>query len=169
MKRIVPFLAAFAVLATAPLQADEVEVSGLTFTKPEGWKNEKPSSQMRKAQFSVGEGDKAGEVVFFYFGQGGAGGVEANVKRWYGQFKGGAEKGKSEKAKAAGVPVTYVTTEGTYMSGPPRGPKVEKPDYALLGAIVESKEGAIFIKFTGPKATVEGATEAFKKMVGGAK
>jgi hypothetical protein len=39
------------------------------------------------------------------------------------------------------------------------------PDYGLCGAILESAEGSIFVKMTGPEAIVKTSTEAFKKMV----
>ncbi|NIP95665.1 MAG: hypothetical protein GWO24_20355 [Akkermansiaceae bacterium] len=153
------------------MSAEEFGVAGLNFTPPDTFQPVKPKSAMRKAQFGVGKGDKAGEIVFFYFGAGGAGGVEANVKRWFGQFKEPLEAiaPRTEKAKAGEVPVTFVSAQGTFKSGPPRGPAVEKPGYALLGAIIEAKQGAIFVKFTGPRDTVETNTEAFKKMVTGAK
>jgi hypothetical protein len=37
----------------------------------------------------------------------------------------------------------------------------------LLGAIIENAEGNVFIKMTGPVATVKSAKETFKKMVEG--
>jgi hypothetical protein len=45
------------------------------------------------------------------------------------------------------------------------GPKTPKPNFALLAAIVEGKNGSIFIKMTGPKKTVESQVSAMKKMV----
>ena len=163
------FLASLA--AFSPATGADFTVAGMKFTPPEGFKSVKPKSSMRKAQFSVGVDAGAGEIVFFYFGAGGAGGVEANVKRWLGQFKEPKDKlnAKTEKAKAGETPVTFVSAEGTFMAGPPRGTPVANPGYALLGAIVESKQGAIFAKFTGPKATVKANTEAFKKMITSAK
>jgi hypothetical protein len=164
-----PLLVAALLLANVPfaLRAEPVEIAGLSFTAPDTFKSQKPESAMRKAQYTVGEGEKAGEIVFFYFGEGGAGGVDANVKRWFGQFVEGEDKinAKTEKAKAGETEVTFVSAEGTFKSGPPRGPFVEKPGYALLGAIVEAKEGAIFAKFTGPKETIEAHAEAFRKMI----
>ena len=143
----------------------------MKFTAPAAFRNLKPASAMRKAQFSVGVDAAEGEIVFFYFGQGGAGGVQANVDRWYAQFQEDKDKinAKTEQAKAGEIPVTFVSAEGTFLSGPPRGTPVPKPGYALLGAIVEAKAGAIFVKFTGPKATVTAHTEAFKTMITGAK
>jgi hypothetical protein len=37
--------------------------------------------------------------------------------------------------------------------------------YALLGAIVESAQGNVFVRLTGPKALALGAQPEFKKMV----
>jgi hypothetical protein len=37
--------------------------------------------------------------------------------------------------------------------------------YALCGAILESSEGNVFIKMTGPEGIVKSSSEAFKKMV----
>jgi hypothetical protein len=41
----------------------------------------------------------------------------------------------------------------------------EKPDYRLLGAIVEAPQGNVFFKLTGPRATVAGAKDAFDGLV----
>ena len=65
-----------------------------------------------------------------------------------------------------GTKVTYVTAEGTFMKGPPfGGNKVPVPDSGLLGAIIGGKQGAVFIKATGPKAIVKSADKALKAMV----
>ena len=158
-------------LLPAVTVAEDFKVVGMAFSPPGGFVSVKPSSFMRKAQLKVGVDAGEGEVVFFYFGPRGGGGVEANVKRWFGQFKEPeAEiKAKTEKGAAGKIPVTFVSAEGTFKSGPPRGPIVEKPGYALLGAIIEGKEGAIFAKFTGPKATVMAFSNAFKGMITNAK
>ncbi len=138
-------------------------VNDLTFTRPDGWKWQQPTSSMRKAQLSVPGKDGEAELVFFYFGPGGAGGVQANVDRWIGQFQDVHDK-KSEEQKIGGIDVTFVEAAGTYMSGPPFGQKVPKEGYALRGAIVSAKGGAIFIKMTGPAKTVADAAGDFMKM-----
>ncbi len=43
------------------------------------------------------------------------------------------------------------------------GPAV--PGYRLLGAIVEGPNGSVFLKFTGPAATVARNRMAFDKML----
>ena len=154
-------------LLAVTAEAEEFKVAGMNFSTPPGFTPVKPSSFMRKAQLKVGVDAGEGEVVFFHFGPRGGGGVEANVQRWFGQFKEPRTeiKAKTEKGVAGKIPVTFVSAEGTFKSGPPRGPIVEKPGYALLGAIIEGKEGAIFAKFTGPKATVMAFSNAFKGMI----
>ena len=47
----------------------------------------------------------------------------------------------------------------------PGGPKTPLPDAALQGAIVESAEGNVFIRMTGPKAIVIASVKAFREMV----
>tara|TARA_Y100000589_G_C26763988_1_gene470981 strand:- start:23 stop:556 length:534 start_codon:yes stop_codon:yes gene_type:complete len=138
-------------------------VNDLTFERPEAWNWERPSSQMRKAQLSAPGKDGAADVVFFYFGPGGAGGVQANVDRWMGQFQNVSGK-KTESKKIGGIPITFVQASGTFLSGPPFGQKVPKAGYALRGAIIGAKGGAIFIKMTGPKKTVEKAAPDFMEM-----
>jgi hypothetical protein len=118
---------------------------------------------MRKAQLRAPGKDGAADVVFFYFGPGGAGGVQANVDRWIGQFQ-KVEGKKTESKKIGGTPVTFVEASGTFLVGPPFGQKVPKAGYALRGAIIGAKGGAIFIKMTGPKKTVDKATADFMKM-----
>lgn len=75
---------------------------------------------MRKAELRVRDAAKKGkaEVVFFQFGPGGAGGTQANVDRWFGQFQEPRDKihSKVEEVTVRGHKVTYVQAEGTYQS-----------------------------------------------------
>ena len=145
------------------------KVSEFTFKRPAAWGWVEPASSMRKAQLTVSDAKTKEnvEVVFFYFGEGGGGGTKANVDRWLGQFQ-DASKPKSEEVTVGQTKVTYVQTEGTYMSGLPSGAKTPMPNHALLGAIVEGEAGSVFIKLTGPKALAKSAEADFKKMVEGA-
>ena len=59
-----------------------------SWTAPAGWVTESPSSNFRKAQYRLPRVDQDPEdasCIVFHF-QGGGGGVEANLQRWYGQF-----------------------------------------------------------------------------------
>jgi hypothetical protein len=152
-------------LSARLIQAETVEVAGYSFSSPSNWISSVPTSKMRKAQFKVpGEKGKDAEVAFFYFGGGGAGGVKANVDRWMSQFE--DAKGIEVKNTTIGdTLVTYAQAHGTFLSGRAFGPKTPKPNYALLAAIISGKNGAIFIKMTGPKETVEAQVSNIKKMV----
>ncbi len=117
------------------------------------------------------DGGDAGEVVFFHFGPGNAGGTEANISRWHRQFQESPAQLKTrlEEAKVGNFDVSFVHAEGTFMSGPPVGRKVAKAGYGLLGAIIEAPKGFVFIKFTGPVGLVKAAEADFKTMVTAAK
>ena len=145
------------------------EVSEFKFTRPASWEWVENNSPMRKAQLKVNDSAKkeSAEVVFFHFGEGGGGGTQANIDRWLGQFQEAREKlnPKIETATAAGRKVTYVQAEGTYMSGMPGGSKTPQPGSALLGAIIESDKGNVFIRMTGPAKLAMSAKVDFRKMV----
>lgn len=153
---------------TSNVKAEKFSAGGISFEGPKGWQSQKPSSSMRKAQFGIKDKNGMAEVVFFYFGPGAAGGVKANVQRWLGQFKEPADKlnAKINNETINGTKVTYVTAEGTFMKGPPfGGTKVPVPNSGLLAAIIEGKQGAVFIKATGPKVITQSATKDLKAMV----
>ena len=170
MKRLA--VLAFSLFASISLfAADTFPVSALTFTLPEGWKSVPPSSAMRKAQLAVPgkDGGKPADVTFFHFGsESPAGGVQANVQRWLGQFTAAEGASKTEPLDFGGVKVTMVSTEGTMKGGQFGGPATDEPEFALLGAIIEHAEGPVFIKMTGPTAVVKEAREKFTAMVKGA-
>ena len=157
--------------AGAADKAGSFQVGEFTFHTPAGWESLKDISPMRKAQLKVpGEGKASGEVVFFHFGAGGGGGTQANIDRWLGQFQEPKEKlnAKTEQVKANGRQITYVQAEGTYQSGMPGGPKTPQPGTMLLGAILESEEGNVFVRFTAPVGLAKSSQAAFRKMIEGA-
>ena len=138
-------------------------VGGLTFTRPADWKWIATNSPMRKAQLQVPGADtaKVADITFFHFGEGGAGGVEANAQRWLKQFSGKAGAEKIEPQEIGGVKVTLVSTEGTFSSGMPGGEAKAMENYALLGAMIENPDGLVFVKMTGPIETVKASREKF--------
>ena len=127
---------------------------------------------MRKAQLKVVSADKkqTGEVVFFHFGEGNGGGTKANIDRWLGQFEEPKDKlnSKVEEVTVHQRKVSYVQAQGTYQSGMPGGPKTPQPNTMLLGAIVESGQGSVFIKLTAPLDLAKSSQATFRKMVEGA-
>jgi hypothetical protein len=129
-------------------------------TIPSGWREQAPTSSMRKAQFSLpGTGGDADLAVFNFPGQGGS--VEANIDRWIGQFS--QPDGSSSKAKAktsqkrvSGLQVTVLDLDGTYSGGMMPGMSGGKANsgYRMIAAVVETTEGPWFFKLVGPGKTV---------------
>lgn len=146
---------------------------GVSWKAPEGWKVE-PQRPMRVVTYKIpaakGDADDA-ELAVFYFGSGQGGSVDANLKRWFGQFeqpdgKPSEKAAKTKKEKIGGLDVTTVDLAGTYTGAMgPMGPKSSKTGFRLLGAIVEGPGGAVFFKLTGPAKTVEAARPSFRKML----
>ena len=148
------------------------KVSEFEFTRPAAWEwVDVSTSPMRKAQLKVNnpdQGENPAEVVFYYFGEGGAGGTQANVDRWFGQFQEPKDKIKSkvEEVTVGNRKVTFVQAEGTYMSGMPGGQaRTTQPNSMLLGAILDSDQGNVFIKLTGPAKLAKASQGEFHKMV----
>ena len=162
-------------VATDEARAFTIADGAFSLEAPSGWKRVAPKSGIVETEFAIpSEGDlAAGRMTVM-----GAGGtVQANVDRWYGQFTqpdGSATKDKatSKTLKLAGCTVTLVDVAGTYkdMPGGPfaGGQAVERPDYRMLAAIVETPgRGSYFLKLYGPGATVAKHADGFRKMVEG--
>ncbi len=142
------------------------KVGEQTFTRPANWEWVEPASSMRKAQLKIAEAGKkeSAEVVFFYFGEGNGGGTKANVERWLGQFQ-EPQNTKTEEISVGPKKVTCVQAEGTYLSGMPGGSRTPQPNSMLLGAILESPTGNVFIKITGPLSVVKPSKDTLRKLV----
>lgn len=160
---------------------DALRLGGLTFAPPAQWKD-LGASGMRKAQYELPavEGDgRAAAVNVFFFGAGVGGDIEANIRRWIGQMKtpeGGDASGIAVRSKlttTTGLVVHFVEVDGTYnesMGGGPMtgGRTVPRPEYRMVGAIVEGPGGNVFLKLTGPTATAGVMEAQLRDMVGNA-
>ncbi len=170
-----------AAVAMAGAAAETKTLRTITVTVPTGWKAVESSSLMRVAQFALPkvEGDNAdGELVVFNFGAGQGGGVQANLDRWYGQFKqadGSAtkDKAKTTKKKADGMDVTVVDVAGTYVApkriGDPSAGNYNEPNYRMLAGIVSAPESDYFFKLVGPAKTVARWAKSFDEFIGSVK
>ena len=159
-------LASTSICAETP---SNFKVGEFTFVRPTDWQWVEITSSMRKAQLKVVGADKKenAEVVFFYFGEGGGGGTQANIDRWLAQFEEPKDKlnSKVEQVTVGQRKVNYVHAQGTYLSGMPGGAKTPQPNTMLLGAILESDQGNVFIRLTGPVSLAKSSQPAFRKMV----
>jgi hypothetical protein len=147
-------------------------VGPLRLAIPKSWQNQ-PAGGMRAAQWSIPgpKGAKEAQLVVYFFGEGGAGGVEENLQRWYGQFQpeGDAKEvtPKTETKTVAGMKVTMTEVEGRYVASmmPGSEGKNDEPGWVLLGAIAETPMGPYYFKLTGPKATVAAARKDFRSAI----
>jgi hypothetical protein len=130
---------------------------------PKAWESVPNANSMRKATFKIpkaaGDTEDA-ELTVMAAG----GGVDANIKRWSGQF-GNAEP-KKEQRSPNGLKVTVVEIKGTYASGGMMGgASTPKDKYMLLGAVVDAGDRQHFFKMTGPEKTVTAAKKDFDAFV----
>ena len=142
--------ASSAVTSPAKPESKDKEIA---WDAPSSWQTMPNANAMRKATYKVGDDTELTVSAA-------AGGVEANVKRWAGQF--GDAEPKTEKRKVNGLDVTVVEIKGPYqgMGGP------KKDGYMLLGAVVDGGgQMQTFFKMTGPEKVVTGARPDFEKLV----
>ncbi len=145
--------------------------SGIVWKTPAGWVEETPSSNMRRGQYRVPGAGGDAEMAVFYFGAGQGGDPTANAQRWANQFKqpdGGdpLEAMKTQTLDLRGTKVLLVETTGTYVNTAMNPADVgEKPDYALLGAVVPGPDANWFFKMTGPQATVKEQRDHFLQLL----
>lgn len=143
----------------------ELSDGKMSVVAPESWKKVEPSVRIIDYEFSAPAAEEGGEPGRITI-MGAGGSIEQNVDRWVGQFA-GAVKQPMKEEKIAGQTVYIVDISGDFRDQRgPFAPAEIKKDYRMLGAIIKSeKAGQYFIKFTGPKATVEHNEKAFKSMV----
>ncbi|TLD70353.1 hypothetical protein FEM03_11500 [Phragmitibacter flavus] len=171
MKTIaLPLLALCAVLlpftaSQAEEPAKKITVGEFNFTLAAPWQEAENTGMMTKAIIEHPIKDAVAlKAMFYHFGSGQGGAVEANINRWIGQFEGTPEVKRDEQT-IDGVQVVILTATGTYLDGPPMGGnKTPRPDYQMLASILVGKDAPVFIKLTGPKASTESIHDAFKKL-----
>jgi hypothetical protein len=165
-----------ATIVGAVVAADDapqtIKAGDLSFRVPATWKQERPSTTMRKAQIRIdpaaGDSEPAELVVFAF--PNGAGSVESNIDRWEKQFVDAdrrTPKAKVEQRKGLNVDVTRVEIFGRFVAStmPGAATKNDKPAYRLLGAIVTTQDTGYFFKLTGPDKTVAAAAKGFDGLI----
>ncbi len=136
----------------------------IAYESPKAWQSVPNANTMRKATFKIARADGDAEDAELTVTSAG-GGVDANIKRWSGQF-GNAEP-KTEVRSPNGLKVTVVEIKGSFASGGGMmgGPTTQKDKYMLLGAVVDGGDRLHFFKMTGPEKTVSAAKKDFDAFV----
>jgi hypothetical protein len=152
-------------VSQTPSAASSQNVSGqLHYKVPEGWIVERPTSDMRFAQYKLPKAGGDSEdalLIVYYFGKGQGGPAQANIDRWIGQMQqpdgsSSKEKAKTESLTVNGLAVKTVDVLGNYSGGmsPDSAPAEKKSIYRLRAAVIEAPNGNYYVKLTGPEKTV---------------
>ena len=148
---------------------------GLRVRAPEAWEVEETSSSMRAAQYRLADPAEGGgadaALVVYYFGPAGGGTVAMNMDRWRGQFEGPDGGPATDAVESAnevnGLQVSELNIRGTYVAEtmPGSGELRNEPDWRMRAVVVETPNGAFFLKLTGPAATVDAWADSFDAYV----
>jgi len=139
------------VTSRTPAAGETINAPGATFTLPESWRTETPSSSMRLAQAVIPGDAGEGQLTVFYFGPGGGGGVDANIDRWIGQMEiAPGSQPTRETFDVGNFRVTWVDVEGTI-----------KPSTMGVGP-TEPQPGS---RMPGPTDTLDAERDAFLFML----
>jgi len=152
----------------------QVKAGKITLNVPASWEQKPQGNRLRLAEFEVpatGDDTEPGEFAVFYF-DGGAGTVDANVKRWVDQFD---KEGRKEKIVSGESPqgkYTLVDLTGAYNKsiGPPIQKKSKRlEDWRVLNVMLQTDSGDYFLKLDGPKKTIAAVEKEFRASFGGKK
>ena len=155
--------------------SSQLVAGDVSYKVPEGWTVEKPTSEMRVAQYKLPKAAGDGEdalLVVYYFGPGQGGTTQANIDRWVNQVKqpdgsDSKDQAKTETMTVNGLQVTTLDVKGTYSGGMSQDstPKDANSIYRLRGAVIETPKGSYFVKLTGPEKTVGHWDQAFNDYI----
>jgi hypothetical protein len=150
---------------TPPPQPVAFRIGSVRLDRPEGWNYSRPADGVRAAQLEKKAGGVPLVITFTRFPPGSGGSVQANVDRWIGQFLSTETPAEILKPEGSALPLTTVKLTGTMRGGVPGGPAKDTPSSLLLGAILESPDGLVIAKLTGPKAAVSREEKVFSDLV----
>jgi len=134
-------------------------VGGLRWSVPGRWV-ERSATGMRAAAYEVPDasGGTPALCSVFYFGQGRAGTMDANLERWRGQFS-RVEHADTAGRVVGGLALTVVEIEGSFAPTSSEADLID--DALLLGAAVDGPQGPVFVKCVGRRAALEPARSEF--------
>jgi hypothetical protein len=155
-----------AALATPAVAADAVpvEAAGLRFVVPKDWERVHPTSPVLAAQFRLppaGRKLDAGELLLVR--------IEAPhvdlVRTWYAEFGYADARPAPTRRTVHGLTVETVDVQGTYTPAMGPMPRVPRPGWRLLGAVVRGQGPPWYVHAVGPAATIEKARAGFDALI----
>lgn len=160
---------------TYDLSGKPVTVAGITFTPAIEWED-LGASDMRVASYKFGPLEQdtlPAELAVYYFGAGQGGSIEANQQRWIKQMampdgRDPATAAIRNSMQVQGMSAQILTLYGIFnepVGGMMSGKTIARPNYRLIGIIVEAPKGNVFFKLTGPDFTARIMVEALIPMI----
>jgi hypothetical protein len=150
------------------------QVGGLKFTVPSKWQGEPAENPSRAGQWrvapSLGQEGESGEVVVLYFGPGVGGTTKENVESWIGTMfnaEGHPAAAEVKHHETNGLKISQVVIFGAYNQTVfmPGIPPQSKQNYGLLGAVIETPQGNIYWRMTGPESLITANLPLFNKVI----
>jgi hypothetical protein len=155
------------------LAGPSLTIAGLSFTIPYKWIAEPPETAARAGQWRVPSGrgqEGSGQVVALTFGPGLGGSAKDNIEGWINTMSdsdGHPAAAEVKHREVGGLKISQVVVFGTYDEEVPLPgiPPQMRPNYGLVGIVLENPAGTIFWRFTGPEALVTANLPLIDKMV----
>jgi hypothetical protein len=160
--------------ADVSLYGPAFQVGGLKFTVPSRWQSEPVENPSRAGQWRLapphGQEGESGEAVVFYFGAGIGGTAKENIEAWIGTMfnaEGHPAAAEVKHREINGLKISQVVIFGTYnqIVSMPGIPPQPRPNYGLLGAVIESPKGNIYWRMTGPESLITANLPLFNKVI----
>jgi hypothetical protein len=158
-------------------KTQKVELAAdLVAEAPGDWKAQKAQKRFRTHEFvlpAAENGQTEGFLFVAHFGKGGGGGLEENLKRWYGMVE-QPDGSSSEKAakklqiKQNDVKIVWLDISGTYLDRPfPAAEEVTKRSkYRMFAAMIDGgQEGPYWVRAYGPEAVMAAHRDGFERFL----
>ena len=143
--------------AGAATKANPSPEGVIKFDVPTAWIQQKPSNNMRKAQYGIPDKEQEaanGSMTLFFFGPS-RNRMDEIIKRWRGQVSGGVGDPETFQGNTK---VTLLDLHGDY-EGDFGGQPIHNA--RMFAAVVETEDGPWYFKVTGPAATIGDWREEF--------
>ncbi|HEY0257548.1 MAG TPA: hypothetical protein VGC39_08905, partial [Candidatus Methylacidiphilales bacterium] len=108
--------------------------------------------------------------IVHYLGQGVGGTTKENIEAWIGTMfnaEGHPTAAEVKHHETNGLKIFQIVIFGTYnqVISMPGIPPQPKPNYGLLGAVIETPQGNIYWRMTGPEPLITANLPFFNKVI----
>lgn len=150
---------------SAPEPAGEDTRPVVTFAGLNGWEAKQPAMNFQLASWSLPGG---GAATISWLGPS-KDTIAMNLDRWLGQWQTAngepSQDGEITPDADGNLPFTFVRVAGTLTDVRQVGGGEPRTEWVLLGAIVDSPKGPLYVKAVGPNAELGAQAEAFQAAV----